>query len=95
MESLPCAQNELLEHIEKYASIYMPISDIALLVGMEPERLRELVADKSTDISKAYRRGKVASKVRIRTQEMKLAMVGSPLALENARKNLLDMEDDE
>ena len=28
------------------------------------------------------------------TQEQ-LAKVGSPLALENARKNLLDMEDDE
>ena len=29
------------------------------------------------------------------TQEMMLAQIGSPLALENARNNLLDMEDDE
>lgn len=28
-------------------------------------------------------------------QEMQLAYVGSPLALENTRNNLLDMEDDE
>ena len=40
-------------------------------------------------------RGKVLSKVQLRTQEMKLARIGSPLALDNTRKNLLDMEDDE
>ncbi len=44
---------------------------------------------------KAYHRGKVLSKVQLRTQEMKLARIGSPLALDNTRKNLLDMEDDE
>lgn len=38
---------------------------------------------------------KVLSKVQLRTQEMKLARIGSPLALDNTRKNLLDMEDDE
>lgn len=48
-----------------------------------------------TDVSKAYRRGKAASKVKLHSQEMMLAQVGSPLALENARDNLLDMEDDE
>ncbi len=44
---------------------------------------------------KAYHRGKVLSKVQLRSQEMKLAQIGSPLALDNTRKNLLDMEDDE
>lgn len=48
-----------------------------------------------TDVSKAYRRDKAASKVKLHSQEMMLAQVGSPLALENARANLLDMEDDE
>lgn len=86
---------EILTDVEKYASIYMPISDIALIIGVPAEVLREDIANRSSDISKAYRRGKVASKIKLRTQEMKLAMVGSPLALENARKNLIDMEDDE
>ena len=86
---------EILLEIEKYASIYLPISDIALIIDVPAEVLREDIADRSSKVSKAYHRGKAASKVKLRAQEMKLAMVGSPLALENARKNLLDMEDDE
>ena len=35
------------------------------------------------------------SKVKLHSQEMMLAQVGSPLAIENAHRNLLDMEDDE
>lgn len=73
------SENELTQ-IEKFASIYLKISDIA---------------DRGTDVSKAYRRGKAASKVKLHSQEMMLAQVGSPLAIENAHRNLLDMEDDE
>ena len=36
-----------------------------------------------------------ASKVKLLHQEMMLAQVGSPLAIENVHRNLLDMEDDE
>lgn len=86
---------EIIEEIEKYASIFLPISDMALLVGVPAEDLREAISDQSSEVGRAYLRGKAASKVRIRAQEMKLAMVGSPLALEATRRNLLDMEDDE
>ena len=51
-----------------------------------------------TDINPAftaYRHGKALSKVQLHQQEMTLAKVGSPLALQTARENLLDMEDDE
>ena len=57
--------------------------------------LRIDIADRGTDVSKAYRRGKAASKVKLHSQEMMLAQVGSPLAIENAHRSLLDMEDDE
>ena len=42
-----------------------------------------------------HRHGKALSKVQLHQQEMTLAKVGSPLALQTARENLLDMEDDE
>jgi len=86
---------EVLEQIEKYASIFLPISDIALILNIPAEQLREDVKNRQNDVSKAYFRGKASSKVKLHMQEMQLAMVGSPLALENAAKNLLDMEDDE
>ena len=84
-----------LTQIEKFASIYLKISDIADLLDIPADVLRSDIADRGTDVSKAYRRGKAAAKVKLHSQEMMLAQVGSPLALENARANLLDMEDDE
>ena len=86
---------EELQQIEKFASIYLKITDIAVILDVPADILRSDIADRSTDVSKAYRRGKAASKVKLHTQEMMLAQVGSPLAIENAHKNLLDMEDDE
>lgn len=77
------------------ASIFLPISDIAIILNIPADELREDIKDRRNDVSKAYFRGKAASKVTLHKQEMLLARVGSPLALENAAKNLMDMEDDE
>lgn len=88
-------EKEILSQIEKFASIYLKISDIAVLLDIPADILRDDIADRTSDVSKAYRRGKAASKVKLHSQEMMLAQVGSPLAIENAHRNLLDMEDDE
>ena len=80
--------NEVLEQIEQYASIYLKISDMAVILDVPCEQLREDIADRSTEVSKRYHRGKAESKVKLLHQEMQLAYVGSPLALENAQKNL-------
>ena len=86
---------EVLDQIKQYASIYLKISDMAVILDVPAEQLRSDIADRSTEVSKRYHRGKAASKVKLLHQEMQLAYVGSPLALENAQRNLMDMEDDE
>ena len=86
---------EELQQIEQYASIYLKISDMAVILGVPAEQLRSDIADHNTEVSLRYRRGKAASKVKLLHQEMMLAQVGSPLAIENTNRNLLDMEDDE
>ena len=86
---------DVLDQVEQYASIYLKISDMAVILDVPAEQLREDIADRSTEVSKRYHRGKAASKVKLLHQEMQLAYVGSPLALENAQRNLMDMEDDE
>ena len=86
---------EQLENIEKWASIYLPISEMAILMSIPAEVLRDEIRNSNTEVSKAYHLGKAASRVKLHNQEMLLAQVGSPLAIENARRNLLDMEDDE
>ena len=94
MEEITYSQ-KMLEQIEQYASIYLRISDMAVILDVPAEKLRADIADRTTEVSKRYHRGKAASKVKLLHQEMQLAYVGSPLALENAQKNLMDMEDDE
>ena len=84
-----------LEQVEQYASIYLKISDMAVILGVPAEQLRSDIADHNTEVSLRYRRGKAASKVKLLHQDMMLAQVGSPLAIENTHRNLLDMEDDE
>lgn len=87
--------SEKLQQIEEFASIYLTISDMAVILDVPADVLRDDIADCHTEVSKAYHRGKAQSKIKLHEQEMKLALVGSPLALENAHRNLLDMEDDE
>lgn len=77
---------EELTQIEKYASIYLKISDIAVILDIPADVLRADIADRGTDVRKAYRRGKAASKVKFHSQEMMLAQVGSPLAIVRYRK---------
>lgn len=86
---------EQLEQIEKFASIYLKISDMATILDLPAEVLRWDISQRETEVSKRYNRGKTASKVKLLSQEMLLAQVGSPLAVENAHRNLMDMEDDE
>ena len=84
-----------LDQIEQLASIFLPIRDMAVNLDIPAHVLREDIADRSTEVAKRYLRGKAGSKVKLRHQEMQLAYVGSPLALENTQRNLMDMEDDE
>lgn len=86
---------EQLETVEKLSSVFMKISDIALIIEVDEHALRADINNESSEVSRRYRRGKASSKLKILEQEMSLAQVGSPLALENTRKALLDMEDDE
>ncbi len=86
---------EMLTQIEQLASIFLPISDMAVILDVHAEKLRMDINNRQTEASKRYFRGKAASKVKLHHQEMQLAYVGSPLALETAQKNLMAMEDDE
>ncbi len=84
-----------LQQIEVMAGLYLTITDIALILGCTPEELRRDVGIVGSPAHNAYQKGKVTRKVELRKQEIQLAQVGSPLALENARLALIEMEDDE
>ena len=52
---------EQMEAVEKYASIYLPISDMAILLDIPADILRDEIRNKSSEVSRAYHRGKAAS----------------------------------
>lgn len=48
---------EQLQQIEKFASIYLKISDMAVILDIPAEQLREDIARKDSEVSKCYYRG--------------------------------------
>lgn len=84
-----------LEEIERLAGYFVPISDIAVILGINESDLRDLIADPSSRESLAYRRGKAKSKVAIKAQEMEFAKTGSPFGMQSVRENLILMENEE
>lgn len=87
--------DQQLSQEEELASYFLPISDIALYIRVDASELRNDIANEDSDVSKSYRRGKLTTRIEIHKQEIDLAKVGSPTALDNARRSLLSMEDDE
>lgn len=59
-----CLQNQNTQ-IEQYVSIYLKISDMAVILGISATQLREDIADKNTEVSRRYHRGKAASRVKL------------------------------
>ena len=86
---------EQLNEIKKMASVYMTITEMASIMEISKEDLKNDILMEGSPANRAYYSGKNSTKLLLRKQEMELAKVGSPLALENCRAALLDMEDDE
>ena len=51
-----------LEAVEKFASIYLPISDMAILLDIPADILRDEIRNKSSEVRRAYHRGKAAAR---------------------------------
>ncbi len=86
---------EQLIEIERLASKLTPISDIAILMGLDTGVLKMEMKDSSSLVSEYYRRGKATTAMKLREQEIELAMVGSPLAVQLTSSFLTDMSIDE
>lgn len=53
---------EQLTQIENFASIYLKISDMAVILGIPAEALREDIADQSSEVSQHYHGAKPRQK---------------------------------
>lgn len=86
---------EQLDEIESLAAKFTSIRDIASLMKLDTEVLKQEIKDSSSLVSEYYRRGKATTALKLREQEIELAMLGSPLAVQLATSYLIDMDIDE
>jgi len=85
----------MIEQIKEYAGCLISIPDIAILIGMDEDELKDAIADKTSDISKVYRLGKAETVLAVRRQEVALAKAGSPMAVELIEEYLLEQSQHE
>ena len=81
--------------IEKYTGLLFKISDIALMIDVDPDELRDEIANKSTEISKIYHTTKLLVISKLRAQEIEQAELGSNTAIELVTQYIQEQKLDE
>ncbi len=84
-----------LQQIENLATLYIKPTEMAVLLGVPEAEFKSDITTPEHPARRAYIKGKLGQKLEVHRQMAELARVGSPLALEQSQKALLDMEDDE
>lgn len=87
--------SDQLETIERYAGCFLPPSDLAVILGIDPHLFKAELRNYDSPVRAAYLKGKTIAKAQLLEQEMKLAKIGSPLGIESTKAALLNMELDE
>jgi hypothetical protein len=87
--------SEQLQKIEELAMLYMKPTEIAVIIEAPEVEFKADIQTADHPARTAYIKGKISQKLEVRKQMTLLARVGSPLALEQSERALLDMEDDE
>lgn len=86
---------ELINKIAELARALTPISEIAALLDLNEEILRMVINDKSSPVRLAYMKAKAQTALELRKNELELAKVGAPLAVQLTSNYLKDMTADE
>ena len=84
-----------IKQIQELAEALTPVSDIAALLDIDENELREEINYVNSPVRRAYNKGKAKTALALRKQELELARVGSPLAVQLTATYIKDMTIDE
>ncbi len=84
-----------LQKIKELASQFMRPDHIALLIGADQEEFRRHIKHRGHEAYLAYETGKAETLLELRKQELQLARLGSPLAVEMVNNFRIDQEQNE
>lgn len=87
--------NTQIELIKHYTALLFKISDIALMIDVDPDELRDEIANKKTEVSKIYHTTKLLVISKLRAQEIEQAELGSNTAIELVTKYIQEQKLDE
>ena len=97
--SLPVCKSEewtaVLDRIAELARDLTPISEIAALLDINEDMLRMEINDKSSPVRHAYMKAKAETARELRKNELELAKVGAPLAVQLTSNYPKEMQADE
>ena len=80
-----------LDKINKYARALTSIPDVAVLMGLDEDDLREDMACCNSPARIAYETGRAQTEYEIRSTEINMAASGSPLAIQHVKGYLNDL----
>ncbi len=84
-----------LNQLEEYASKFLNITEISILLDVDPDQLRESISTRGTSEFKRYNTGKLNKILELREQEIELAKLGSTVAIELVSKYMINQKNDE
>lgn len=87
--------DDLVGKISELAADLTPITDIAALLDIKEDVLRFVINDPNSEVRHAYLKARATTARKLRKQELELAEVGSPMAVQMTLMYLRDMQQDE
>ena len=81
-----------LEKVQEYAGLLMTVSDISVLIGVNEDSFREDIGNNNTAVSIAFRKGQIETVLELRKQEIEMAKLGSPMAVELIQKYIIEQK---
>lgn len=84
-----------LNKLEDYASKFLSITEISVLLDIDPDQLRESISIRGSQEYKRYNKGKINKILELRDQEIEMAKLGSTVAIELVSKYILNQKIDE
>jgi hypothetical protein len=83
------------EQVEKLAKLLFSISEIAIIIDVDKEELKEDIAFSKHIISRIYHLAKFSTLARMREQEIEMAELGSNTAIEIVKNYAITQKLDE
>ncbi len=83
---------ETLNKIKEYAGYLLKPDQIARLLDIDQRKFKEFLRDRNHPVTTAYESGKCETILEIRKQEIQLAKLGSPLAIELVNKFIIEQK---